>query len=128
MDDYYSIGELTREFKVTARTLRYYEDQGLIIPQRRGKTRLYSQVDRHQLQRILRAKRLNFSLAEIASMLSITGTLLDDEDKVEKLLAEIKEKRGDLKQMRRDIDDSLHELERLEEVCFERLAEHDVNR
>lgn len=128
MNEYYSIGELTREFKVTTRTLRYYEDQGLIVPFRRGRTRLYTQLDRYRLQWILRAKRLNFSLAEIASLLTITSASLENEDEVEKVLAEVREKRDDLKQMRRDIDDSLHELERLEEICFERLAERDVNR
>lgn len=128
MNEYYSIGELTREFNVTARTLRYYEDQGLIVPLRQGRTRLYTQLDRSRLQRILRAKRLNFSLAEIASLLTITGASLEDDDEVEKVLAEVREKRDDLKQMRRDIDDTLHELDRLEEVCFERLAEREVNR
>lgn len=128
MHEYYSIGELTREFGVTTRTLRYYEDQGLIMPMRRGRTRLYTQLDRHRLQQILRAKRLNFSLAEIASLLTMTGAPFEDEGEAEKVLAEIKGKREDLKQMRRDIDESLRELERIEEICFERLAERDVNR
>ena len=128
MHEYYSIGELTREFGVTTRTLRYYEDQGLIVPMRRGRTRLYTELDRHRLQQIFRAKRLNFSLAEIASLLTVTNAPLDDAIEVENVLQEIKEKREDLRQMRRDIDDSLHELERIEEICFERLAERDVNR
>ncbi|MHC5306923.1 MerR family transcriptional regulator [Bartonella sp. LJL80] len=128
MHEYYSISELTKEFGVTTRTLRYYEDEGLLVPFRRGRTRLYTQVDRHRLQQIMRAKRLNFSLAEIAQLLTMSGAPPEDEGRVQQMIAVIKHKREELRQMRRDIDESLHELERIEETCFERLAELDVNR
>mgnify|MGYP003337235727 CR=1 FL=1 len=61
----YSIAELAREFGITARTIRFYEDEGLIKPRRQGLTRLYSSHDRVRLGWILRGKRLGFSLAEI---------------------------------------------------------------
>ncbi|WP_348679951.1 MerR family transcriptional regulator, partial [Alcanivorax profundi] len=60
----YSIGELAREFDVTTRTIRFYEDQGLVSPSRRGQTRIYSPADRVTLKLILRGKRLGVSLAE----------------------------------------------------------------
>lgn len=128
MHEYYSIGELTREFGVTTRTLRYYEDQGLIVPLRRGRTRLYTKMDRHKLTQVLRARRLNFSLSEIANLLTISGAPLEDENKVTSVLEEVKAKRQELKQMLHDIHDSLSELDRIEDTCFEWLAELDVNR
>ena len=128
MHEYYSIGELTREFGITTRTLRYYEDEGLLVPLRRGRTRLYTQLDRNKLSQILRARRLNFSLSEISNLLIISDGALEDEKKVQSLLSNIDEKREELKRMRRDIDDALRELDRMDETCFERLAELGVNR
>ena len=60
----YSIGELAREFDITTRSIRFYEDQGLLTPSRQGQTRLYTNKDRVRLKLILRGKRLGFSLAE----------------------------------------------------------------
>lgn len=128
MHEYYSISELTREFSITTRTLRYYEDEGLIIPFRRGRTRLYTQTDRNRLKQILRSKRLNFSLSEIFEILKLNTPSFEDEDEVKKTISIISQKRKALKQMQRDIDDTLHELERIEENCFERLVELGVNR
>src|ERR1051326_2243135 len=67
----YSIAELAREFGITARTIRFYEDEGLIKPKRQGLTRLYSAHDRVRLGWILRGKRLGFSLAEIKQLLDL---------------------------------------------------------
>src|SRR4029078_6349740 len=67
----FSIAELAREFGITARTIRFYEDEGLIKPGRRGRTRLYSTHDRVRLGWILRGKRLGFSLAEIKELLDL---------------------------------------------------------
>ncbi|WP_375608523.1 MULTISPECIES: MerR family DNA-binding transcriptional regulator [unclassified Bartonella] len=128
MYEYYSIGELTREFSITARTLRYYEEEGLLVPFRRGSTRLYTQTDRHKLKQILRAKRVKFSLSEISDMLAMVGKPPDDEKKLKKLIAGINKKRSDLKKMQRDIDDLLQDLEHIEETFFESLAELGVNR
>ena len=65
----YTIRQLTKEFSVTARTLRFYEDEKLIAPGRRGQTRLYSSRDRARIILILRGRRLGFSLAEIREVL-----------------------------------------------------------
>lgn len=67
----YSIADLAREFSVTPRTLRYYEDQGLLSPDRKGQNRFYSGTDRVRLAWILRGKRVGFSIAEIQEMLSL---------------------------------------------------------
>ncbi|EJF80636.1 hypothetical protein MCO_00150 [Bartonella sp. DB5-6] len=128
MYGYYSISELTREFSITARTLRYYEEEGLLVPFRRGGMRFYTQTDRHKLKQILRAKRVKFSLSEISDMLIMVGKPPDDEKKLKELIAGINKKRADLQQMQRDIDDLLHDLEHIEETFFESLAELGVNR
>lgn len=67
----YSIGDLSREFKVTLRTLRFYEDKGLISPERKGTTRIYSRRDRGRLKLILRGKKVGFSLEDIREMLDL---------------------------------------------------------
>ena len=67
----YSISDLSDEFKVTARALRFYEDEGLISPIRRGLTRIYTKRDRARLAWILRAKRVGFSLADIREMIDL---------------------------------------------------------
>jgi|WetSurMetagenome_2_1015567.scaffolds.fasta_scaffold203786_1 DNA-binding transcriptional MerR regulator len=71
MDRTFTIRQLTKEFTVTARTLRFYEDEGLIAPERRGQTRIYSVRDRARIILILRGRRLGFSLAEIREFLEL---------------------------------------------------------
>ncbi|WP_336279144.1 MerR family transcriptional regulator [Bartonella sp. CB175] len=127
MYGYYSISELTREFSITARTLRYYEEEGLLTPFRRGSTRFYTQADRYKLKQILRAKRVNFSLSEISDMLIVVEKLPSDVKKLKELIAGINKKRAHLQQMQRDIDVLLHDLECIEETFFENLAELGVN-
>jgi len=69
--DSYSISELAAEFGITARTLRFYEDEGLISPRRQGSTRIYGRRDRARLAWILRAKRVGFSLSEAKEMIDL---------------------------------------------------------
>ena len=71
MNRTFTIRQLTKEFSVTARTLRFYEDEGLIAPERRGQTRIYSVKDRARILLILRGRRLGFSLAEIREYLDL---------------------------------------------------------
>ena len=71
MDDSYSIGDLSREFGVTTRTIRFYEDQGLLSPNRNGQNRIYQARDRVRLKLILRGKRLGFSLKEINKLIEL---------------------------------------------------------
>ncbi len=74
MRDYYTITELTREFDISTRTIRFYEDEGLIAPIRRGRTRLFRHSDRQLLKMILRGKRLGFSIAEIREIMGMYRT------------------------------------------------------
>lgn len=71
MNRTFTIRQLTKEFSVTARTLRFYEDEALIGPERRGQTRIYSVKDRARIMLILRGRRLGFSLAEIREYLEM---------------------------------------------------------
>ena len=71
MNRIFTIRQLTKEFSVTARTLRFYEDEGLIAPERRGQTRIFSVRDRARIILILRGRRLGFSLAEIREYLDL---------------------------------------------------------
>ena len=127
MREYYSITELTREFGVSTRTLRFYEDEGLIHPVRRGRTRLFRPSDRHLLKQILRGKRLGLSIAEIHEIVQMYREPPGEMGQLHLLMKRVEEKRGDLRQKRRDIEETLAELDQVEEACIERLAELGVN-
>ncbi len=116
----YRIGDLVQEFDATPRTLRYYEELGLLNPERRGNQRYYSERDRVRLRLILRGRRLGFSLEEIAKMLS-----LYDQDKTgktqirevlkmgEKKLQEIEAQIEELKALKAEIEERAAELRKL---------------
>ena len=119
----WSIRQLCREFDVTPRALRFYEDRGLLSPARRGSTRVYSGRDRARLQLILRGKRVGFSLAEIGEMLS----LYDREDggatQMAASLGRFRERVADLRRQRDDLDKAIAELEQGCAWIEERLSE-----
>jgi DNA-binding transcriptional MerR regulator len=73
-DTCYSISELAREFNITTRTIRFYEDQGLLTPGRQGRNRVYERRDRTRLKLALRGKRLGLSLSEIKEILELFDT------------------------------------------------------
>lgn len=107
----YSIQDLTGEFSLTPRTLRFYEDQGLISPKRAGQTRVYSARDRARLAYILRGKRVGFTLKEIAELLDLYD--LDDGKRIQQraVLGKCRDRIGELKRQRKDIDLTIGELE-----------------
>jgi DNA-binding transcriptional MerR regulator len=127
MREYYSITELTREFGVSTRTLRFYEDEGLIHPLRRGRTRLFRPSDRQLVRQILRGKRLGFSIAEIREIVQMYREPPGEVGQLKLMIKRIEEKREDLRQKRRDLEETLAELDHAEESCVERLAELGVN-
>jgi len=126
MREYYTITELTREFGISTRTLRFYEDEGLINPVRRGRTRLYRPSDRHLVRQILRGRRLGFSISEIREIIQVYKAPPGEVGQLQLLLERIEEKRQALRQKRRDLEDTLQELDQAEEACVERLAELGV--
>lgn len=125
--EYYTITELTREFGISTRTLRFYEDEGLLQPERKGRTRLFRAIDRHWLRQILRGKRLGFSIAEIRDIMRMYSEPPSDIEQLKLLVKQLNEKREGLMQKRRDIEETLSELERIEEICIERIAELGVS-
>ncbi|PYB75140.1 MULTISPECIES: MerR family transcriptional regulator [Rhizobium] len=126
MKKYYSITELTREFGVSTRTLRFYEDEGLIHPERRGRTRLYRAADRRLLQEILRGRRIGFTINEIREIVHVYKEPPGEIGQLKLMMKKIDEKREDLRQKRRDIDETLTELDQAEEACLTRLVEIGV--
>jgi DNA-binding transcriptional MerR regulator len=119
----YSIRDLASEFDVTTRAIRFYEDEGLLTPKRRGQTRIYAPRDRTRLKLILRGKRLGFSLQEIAEMVTMYDAPPGEMGQLELFLKRIAERRGLLEQQREDIKVTLSELEASEAAAKKRLKE-----
>jgi DNA-binding transcriptional MerR regulator len=118
----WSITELADEFGVTLRTIRHYEDVGLITPERRGTARVFHPRDRIRLQLILRGKRLGFSLPEIRTIVNMYDEQPGEAGQLQYLLDQIEVRRAELEQLRRDIDETMAELAHVEQRCREDLA------
>ena len=124
MERTFSIRDLAHEFDITTRSIRFYEDQGLLQPTRRGQTRVYSKGDRVRLKLIMRGKRLGFSLAEIREIIEIYATgPHSSEVQLNRMLSIIAEKKTALEQQIRDIAVLRLELETTEERCRKALRE-----
>lgn len=119
----YTITELAREFDVTARAIRFYEDQGLLQPLRAsGRNRVYSARDRTRLKLTLRGKRLGFSLAEIKGLVDMYETPKDTRVQMQSFLAALASHKTKLEQQRQDIELTLREISIYEEQCRRMLA------
>ena len=118
----WTIREVAEEFGITHRTVRHYEDLGLITPERRGTTRVYHRRDRTRLALILRGKRLGFPLEEIRTIIDLYDRPRGKASQLEYVLGQIDERRSDLEQRRRDLDDALTELGEFERRCRQDLA------
>jgi len=110
INDRSSIGELAREFDVTPRAIRFYEDEGLLSPRREGSRRVYSKRDYVRLKLILRGKRLGFSLAEVREMLELYDSAPDERPQLEKFVAALAARREQLERQREEIDEVLGEI------------------
>jgi DNA-binding transcriptional MerR regulator len=121
----YSITALAREFGVTTRTIRHYEDQGLIAPARQGVTRLFSPRDRVRLKLALRGKRLGFSLNEIKELFDLYDLSQDEHHQLEAFLSKLEKRKALLEQQREDIEVMLHEIEFFAAQCRRLLAQHE---
>jgi len=117
----YSISDLSKEFDITTRSIRFYEDQGLISPARKGQTRIYNQRDKVRLKLILRGKRLGFSLAETGRLFELYDVDKTSAKQLNSIMELIHNKKCDLKQQLEDINAVLIELNDLEDNCQETL-------
>lgn len=119
----YSIRDLAQEFNVTTRTLRFYEEKGLLKPSRNKQTRSYSNADRTRLRLILRGKRLGLSLEESSDIILMYNSTSSNQQQVEKLLVKIQEKRLQLLQQQKDLELMLADLQDSEVRCLAALNE-----
>ncbi|PCI58093.1 MAG: MerR family transcriptional regulator [Gammaproteobacteria bacterium] len=119
----YSISDLSKEFDITTRSIRFYEDQGLISPTRKGQTRIYNQRDRVRLKLILRGKRLGFSLAETGRLFELYDADKSSAKQLATMMEIIAHKKSELNQQLDDIKAVLIELDDLEKNCLKTLAE-----
>ncbi|MDA0120268.1 MerR family DNA-binding transcriptional regulator [Vibrio sp. T11.5] len=120
MVETYKISELAKEFDITTRSIRFYEDMGLIQPDRKGSMRIYQRRDRVRLKLILRGKRLGFSLAEIRDLLELYDTNQIDTQLI-KMLKIIDEKEAVLKRQLEDITIVLDDLNTARQRCEDAL-------
>ncbi len=123
MTTHFTISDLAREFNITTRAIRFYEDEGLISPKRDGQKRLYTQRDRVRLMLILRGRRLGFSLKEIAEIIDLYDREPGEQGQLRLFLAKIAERRQLLKQQQEDIKQTLSELDQVEANVQRRLGE-----
>ena len=113
----YSIGNLAQEFDITTRTIRFYESLGLIQPQRKGASRIYSHRDRARLILILRGKNLGFSLDEIAEYIALYDADPQQVKQTRLLLEMVETTISDLDRKRADLDRTLTELKDIRKRC-----------
>lgn len=127
MTETFGIAELAKEFGVTTRTVRFYEDKGLITPAREGQRRIYSARDRVRLRLIMRGKRLGLSLDEIADLINLYDVDPSEVTQLKQFIGVIRDRKTILKGQKRDIEESLAEMERLEKQCTALLAQKQTN-
>ncbi len=118
----YSISDLSRELDITTRAIRFYEEQGLLSPERRGLERVYSARDKVSLKLILRGKRIGFSLAECRELIELYDPTGGNTKQLNSMLAKIAERRAQLEQQLLDIQQMQLELDTAEERCQQALA------
>ena len=123
----FSIGDLAREFGVTLRTLRFYEDKGLVSPRREGQSRLYSRRDRARLKLVLMGKRVGFSLTEIKGMLDLYDLRDGQVAQLEVALGRFNEQISVLERQKKDIEQALSELKRTTAVVSGLLKEKQAH-
>jgi len=121
----YSISDLASDFDITTRTIRFYEEKGLLNPKRKGQTRIYSAANRIKLKLILRGKRLGLSLEDSKDIIEMYHPEHDNSPQLIKLIDKIRERRRlikeQLRQQLQDLNDMISELDQAEERCVEAL-------
>lgn len=118
----YSISDMAREFDITTRTIRFYEEAGLLDPHREGQQRIYSEADRVKLKLILRGKRLGFSLAESRDIIEMYDPSSGNERQLNALLSKIRERREQLSEQMRELQLMQVELDEAEKRCLDAMT------
>ncbi len=122
----FSIREMSREFGVTARTLRFYEDKGLVSPVRKGQTRLFSNRDRGRVRMVLQGKRVGFTLDEIKELLDLYELGDAQVPQMKEAVKKFKERIAQLEERRREIDKTIADLTRSCDVVAGMLKEREA--
>jgi DNA-binding transcriptional MerR regulator len=119
----YTISELAREFALTTRAIRFYEDEGLLAPRREGRSRVYGERERVRIKLILRGKRLGLSLLEIRELLDLYDATKSERPQLVKFIQVLSHRRVMLKQQQEDIAIVLTEIDSFERQCRKRLRQ-----
>jgi DNA-binding transcriptional MerR regulator len=126
METIFNISELAKEFGVTTRTIRYYEDQRLLNPKRDGLSRIFTNRDRVRLKLALRGKRLGFSLSEIRELFELYDVSRDEKRQLAEFLEKLERRRAILEQQREDIEVMLNEIEFFATQCRRLLGKEAI--
>jgi DNA-binding transcriptional MerR regulator len=126
MEKIYSVTELARDLGVTPRTIRFYEDQGLISPQRAGNTRVYTHRDRARMILILRGKQLGFSLRDIKEYLDLYVLDATQTEQVQHLARKARERIDQLESQLQAVKTTLSELKEIERAALDTLTERGI--
>lgn len=126
MEELYTVNQLAEELGITPRTLRFYEQEGLLSPGRVGNNRVYSKRDRARMKLILRGKRLGFSLSEIGDYLDLYDADPKQDNQLRHLLAQVRKRLVLLEQQRMDIETTVDELRDIEEQTLSELKARGV--
>jgi DNA-binding transcriptional MerR regulator len=126
MEELYTVNQLAEELGITPRTLRFYEQEGLLSPGRVGNNRVYSKRDRARMKLILRGKRLGFSLSEIGDYLDLYDADPKQDNQLRHLLAQVRKRLVLLEQQRMDIETTVDELRDIEEQTLGELNARGV--
>lgn len=118
----HSISELAKEFGVTTRTIRFYEEKGLVSPVREGQKRLYSNADRVRIKLILRGKRIGMTLRECVDFIDMYDPEHNNTEQLHSLIDNVKSRREHLLQQKNDIDAMLAGLDEVQDLCEASLA------
>ncbi len=118
----YTISELADEFDITTRTIRFYEDKGMLSPRREGQKRIYSASDRVRLVLILRGRRLGFSIEESRELIDLYNPQKNNKKQLQRYLEKIEEKQISLSKQMQDIKALQRELKKAEARCREVLS------
>ncbi len=123
MTDTYSISELAREFAITTRAIRFYEDKQLLTPKREGNSRIYSRADRTRLKLVLRGKRLGWPLDDIKSVIELYDAHAGQGERLqlEAMVSRLQQTRNQLLSQQQDLLETLDEIAELENTCLEQL-------